>query len=93
MSLRVLAIAVLLGLQSERERLSVHCDGAAQLLGFAATRLNELGFPEVYALPLECNRALSVLRDAIGADELSRLMATGATLTEDAAIDLANALE
>jgi hypothetical protein len=41
----------------------------------------------------EYDRALDVLRDALGSDEFTDLMTGGATLTEDEAIAEAHALE
>src|SRR5579863_7492462 len=65
----------------------------ARIFGFVAGRLAESGIPEVYFLPHERNRALTVLRNAIGITELTRLTAVGAAMTEDEAIALAHALE
>jgi hypothetical protein len=47
---------------------------------------------EAYGLPHQYDRALDVLRDAIGPDELAKLTAAGATMTEDEAIAEAHAL-
>ena len=44
-------------------------------------------------MPEEHTRALGVLRERIDADELKRLMATGAAMTEDEAIDQAHAIQ
>ena len=40
----------------------------------------------MYIYEQEYDRALAVLRDAIGADTVARLMAEGATMTEEQAI-------
>ena len=41
----------------------------------------------------ERDRALALLRDAIGADELAKLMGAGATMDQDEAIEQAYALD
>ncbi len=64
----------------------------ARLFGFVEDRLTTLGIPEEYGLPHERDRALAVLREAIGSDELARLMAVGARMSEDEAIGQAYAL-
>jgi predicted ATPase/transcriptional regulator with XRE-family HTH domain len=89
-SLQHLALVALLGPQAEDRRDSA---GAARLLGFAEARRVALGNPQEYGLRQKYDRALIVLRDAIGADELTDLMAAGATMTEDEAIAQAHALE
>jgi predicted ATPase/transcriptional regulator with XRE-family HTH domain len=76
--------------QVEGARTSAEYAGTVRLLGFVGARRDTLG---IEAIGLEYDRALAVLRDAIGADELARLMATGATMTEDEAIAQAQALE
>jgi tetratricopeptide (TPR) repeat protein len=64
----------------------------ARLFGFVEARLTSLGALE----DLEHRHyqdALTVLRDALGASEITRLMASGATMAEDEAIEQAHALE
>lgn len=92
-SILYLALAAALRPPTEGKHVSENYTGAARIFGFVAARLAEIGIPEVYFLPLERNRALTVLRDAIGTDQLTRLMAAGATMTEDEAIAAARALE
>jgi tetratricopeptide (TPR) repeat protein len=67
--------------------------GAARLFGFVQAHFATRGIPQRYGLPFGYDRALSVLRDAIGSNEVTFLMATGATMTENEAIAQAHALE
>ncbi len=89
--LRYLALAIVMRApQTEGRRESaVHAD-IARLCGFINARLITLGVPEGYDLPKEYGRALAILRDAIGADEVTRLMAAGAAMSEVEAIALAH---
>jgi hypothetical protein len=66
--------------------------GAARLFGFVEARLSELGVLEELERDYYMD-ALAVLRGAIDADELTRLMATGASMNEDEAISQAQALQ
>jgi predicted ATPase/DNA-binding XRE family transcriptional regulator len=91
-SLQFLALVAVLDRQSKGRRTSLDCAGAARLLGFAAVRLAELGIPEFYGVPQERDRAIALLGDAIGADEVTRLMTSGAAMTEDEAVAQARAL-
>ncbi len=91
-SLQFLAVIAVLDRESKRRRLSLDCAGAARLLGFAATRFAELGISEVHGVPRERDRAIALLDDAIGADEVARLMSSGAAMTEDEAVAQARAL-
>ncbi len=85
-------VAVLRSQPGERTTSPVHV-GAARLVGFYEGRRTELGMSTSRGLRQQCDRVLSVLREAIGADELETWMATGATMTEDEAIAQAHALE
>jgi tetratricopeptide (TPR) repeat protein len=91
LSLRHIALVLMLGPQSQRGRTSDEYTGAARLFGFLDAHVTALS-PADFGLQHEYDRALSVLRDAIGADDLTRLMAVGATMTEDEAIDQAHAI-
>jgi len=51
-----------------------------------------LGISEVHGVPQERDRAIALLGDAIGADEVTRLMASSAAMTEDEAVAQARAL-
>ncbi|HXO17723.1 MAG TPA: hypothetical protein VN909_06095, partial [Candidatus Dormibacteraeota bacterium] len=75
-----------------RKRTSAEVADAARLLGFVDARLIALGVPEPYWLPQEHDRMLTILRDAIPQDELTYLMTSGATMTEDEAIAQGRAL-
>ncbi len=92
-SLLHLALITVFAPPNEGQVSSGRFSGAAQLLGFVAARFTELGVPEMFFMPEERDRALAVLRDAIGNDELARSMAAGATMSEDEAVDQAHALE
>jgi predicted ATPase/transcriptional regulator with XRE-family HTH domain len=91
LSLRHVAIAVMLRPQPEGRRSSAEHVGAARLFGFLDAHVTTVA-PEEYSLPQEYDRALAVLRGAIGPDDLRHLMAAGATMTEDEAIDQAHSI-
>ena len=63
---------------------------AARILGFVDARLEAIGSTSLYIYEQEYDRAHAVLRDAIGADAVARLMAEGATMTEERAIEEAS---
>jgi hypothetical protein len=81
----------MLGPHSDRGRTSEEYSSAARLFGFLDAHGTALA-PADFGLQHEYDRALNVLRGAIGADHLTRLMAVGATMTEDEAIDQARAI-
>jgi predicted ATPase len=61
---------------------------AARLLGFVDTRLAAIGLlRRPHAIRQEYDRVVDVLQETIGADEVARLMAAGAAMTEDQAIE------
>jgi tetratricopeptide (TPR) repeat protein len=62
---------------------------AAQLLGFVDKRLASLDVADWYTEAQEHDRVLAVLHDTIGSDELLQLMATGAQMTQDEAVEYA----
>ena len=86
-----LASMATLRLQTESEGPNEYA-GAARLFGFAQAHFSTRGIAQRYGLPFGYDRALSELRNAIGADEVAQLMATGATMTEDEAVAQARAL-
>jgi non-specific serine/threonine protein kinase len=92
-SLHGLAVVAVLRPHVEGRRTFADHAGAARLFGFCDARSTALGMVGNSGLAREYDRALVVLRDAIGADELTRLMAAGATMTEDEAVAQAQALE
>jgi predicted ATPase/DNA-binding XRE family transcriptional regulator len=92
LSLRHVALATMLRPQVEGRRMSAEHAGAARLFGFLDAHLTTVA-PEEYSLQQEYDRALAVLRGAIGPDDLTHLMAAGATMTEDEAIDQAHAIQ
>ncbi|MFZ0030724.1 MAG: helix-turn-helix domain-containing protein [Candidatus Cybelea sp.] len=91
-SLEYLALVAVLMSESEGRRTSDEYARAARLLGFVGARRDTLGF-DARGLHEDHDRALAALRDVIGAEDLARLMAAGATLTQDEAIAQAYALE
>jgi hypothetical protein len=82
----------LIALRSRIEglRTTAHYRGAARLLGFVGSRCDTLGFERV---DLRYDNDIALLRETIGADEVTHLMADGATMTEDEASEQAHALE
>ncbi|HEY5096189.1 MAG TPA: helix-turn-helix domain-containing protein [Candidatus Eremiobacteraceae bacterium] len=91
LSLRVLALVAMLKPHVEGRPTSAEYAGAARLFGFLGARLSMVE-PEKYDLQREHDRALLVLRGAIGSDALTQLMGAGATMTEDEAIHQARAI-
>ena len=59
----------------------------ARLLGFAGARLAELGSARLPFLQPQRDRFLSELNDEMGSDAIDRLMAEGAAMTEDQAVE------
>jgi tetratricopeptide (TPR) repeat protein len=91
-SLQHLAVVALLRSQAEGELTAVDRAGAARVFGFVEARLSALGDTEDLDRPYY-QSALALLRDATCADKITRLMSTGATMTEDEAVAQAQALE
>lgn len=60
---------------------------AARLLGYADARLAVLGAPRQFTEQQEYDRVLDRLAQTFGSDELAELMACGAEMTEDSAVD------
>lgn len=90
-SLRSLAVAALIRPQTRGRGENAGYTSAARVLGFVEARFATMGTPEHVEYE-HYHSALAVLRDAIGGDEVARLMANGATMTEDEAIAQAQAL-
>jgi predicted ATPase/DNA-binding XRE family transcriptional regulator len=91
-SLQQLAVLALLRPHIESGAAFAPHAAAAHIFGFFDARWTTLGIPKKYGLP-EYDGALELLRSAIGQRELTRLMAVGATMTEDEAIEQARALD
>ena len=91
LSLRHVAIAAMLGPQIEDRRMSADHAGAARLFGFLDAHRTTVA-PQEYSLQQEYDSALAALRGAVGPDDLTHLMAAGATMTEDEAIEQAHAI-
>jgi predicted ATPase/DNA-binding XRE family transcriptional regulator len=93
LSLLHLALVAVLQPDVECARPSTKYAGAARLFGFVAARLATMGGPGYSGLQREYDRALAVLRDVIDADDLVHLMAAGAMMTEDEAVDQAHTID
>ncbi|MEO6834488.1 MAG: hypothetical protein ABI231_01085 [Candidatus Tumulicola sp.] len=65
---------------------------AARLLGFSDARIAAMGSGRQPADQRVYDRALAALHDAMGADTVASLMAEGAVMTEEQAVDEALAL-
>ncbi len=90
-SLQYLTVAALLKPGVENKRTADHAS-AARLFGFVEARLTTFGALE----DLEHRHyhgALAVVRESLGINDVTRLMAIGASMTEDEAIAQAQALE
>ncbi len=84
------AIAALRGLAAgERTDVSSR---AARILGFSDAGIKAMGSGRQPTDQLVYDRAMSAVRDAIGADTLSTLMAEGVAMTEEQAVEAALAL-
>ncbi len=92
-ALHHLALATALRPQVEGRRTLGAQRGVARILGFVDARRDALGIEGLCDLTQEYGRAIALLRDAFGADDLAHLMGVGATMTEDEAIAQAQALE
>jgi predicted ATPase/DNA-binding XRE family transcriptional regulator len=91
LSLRILALVTVLKPRVEGRPTVAEYEGAARLFGFLGVRLR-LVEPEKYGLQSEHDRALAALRAAIGSNDFRRLMAAGATMSEEEAVDQARAI-
>lgn len=91
-SLQHLVVVALLR-QSEGEATSVDHAGAARIFGFVEARLTALAAGSDELDRKYYQNAIAALRGAIDDAELTRLMTTGATITEDEAVAQAQALE
>jgi predicted ATPase/transcriptional regulator with XRE-family HTH domain len=78
--------------QSSIETASDSRRRAARLLGFVAARLASLNVVDWYTEQQEYDRTLTGLRDAIDVAELATLMAAGAAMSEEQAIEEAFAM-
>jgi predicted ATPase/DNA-binding XRE family transcriptional regulator len=56
---------------------------AARILGFVDARLAAMGSTRIITLQPEYDRVMAALRDAVGPDELVRIMAAGAAMSEE----------
>jgi predicted ATPase/transcriptional regulator with XRE-family HTH domain len=92
LALQHLAAASALSSQVEAEpTLKLH-SRAATILGFVDACLAALESPRGYTEQQEYDRMLTVLRDAMGTDELAKQMGMGAAMTQDQAVEYALSL-
>jgi tetratricopeptide (TPR) repeat protein len=82
---RVAAIAALRP-QSTSERRTEAYTGAARLFGFVDARLANFGSPRMPIDQREYERAVAILRGAMGSDKLASLMNEGAAMSEEQAV-------
>ena len=80
------------GRKSSAERSPTAYVRAARILGFVDARLAALGSGRFTVQEQEYDRVLAVLRDAMGAELVANLMADGAAMTEDQAVEEALAV-
>jgi tetratricopeptide (TPR) repeat protein len=93
LSLLHLALVAVLRPDIDSRRLSTKHAGVARLFGFVEARLATMGGLGYSGLQREYDHAIAMLRDVIGADDLVHLMAAGAMMTEDEAIDQVHAID
>ncbi len=86
-ALQKLAVIATLRAQRDPERRAEPCARAARLLGFIEERLTALASPRDFHDRREYERALVLLRDAIGREQLATLMNEGAQISQEQAID------
>ena len=60
---------------------------AARILGFVDARLEAIGSAKMYIYEQAYDRAVTVLREALGADAVTKLMGEGAKMTEAQAVE------
>ena len=75
--------------QGEAERTSKARARAARILGFADARFRAIGSPRIALMEWQYGRVISALRESLGADAVARLMAEGAAMTEEQAVEAA----
>jgi predicted ATPase/DNA-binding XRE family transcriptional regulator len=88
-SLQHLAAIAALRPQSPITKVAGKDTEAARVLGFVDARLLAMGSERLLTEQQEYNRAHAALADAIGASALADAMATGATLTQESAVEVA----
>ena len=86
-ALQKLAVVATLRAQRDPERRAEPCARAARLLGFVDERLAALASPRDFHDLQEYERALVLLRGAIGREQLATLMNEGAQMSQEQATD------
>jgi predicted ATPase len=86
------ACAAILQAQETGDRAPSACAKAGQLLGFVDARLEALASGRDFIERPQYERALAVLLELLGSDALAKLMAAGATMSEDQAFEEAFAI-
>jgi predicted ATPase/DNA-binding XRE family transcriptional regulator len=82
-----LAVVVALQAQGNPGRPQKPYARAARLIGFVDARLADVGSPRTPADQREYDRALAILRGAMGSDELASFINAGAAMSEEQAVD------
>jgi predicted ATPase/transcriptional regulator with XRE-family HTH domain len=90
--LRILVLVAVLDPQAVRGRTPAQSLSTARLFGFLDAHLSTVT-PERYGLQDEYDRAHSLLRDALGDADAARLMAAGATMSEEDAFREARVIQ
>jgi predicted ATPase/DNA-binding XRE family transcriptional regulator len=73
--------------QGDAERTGKARARAARILGFADARFRAIGSPRIALMEWQYGRVISALRESLGADAVARLMAEGASMTEEQAVE------
>jgi predicted ATPase/transcriptional regulator with XRE-family HTH domain len=90
-SLRQIALLVTLAPRDETVDATADYEGAARLLGFLASNLGS-ATADVHASDREFDDALAAIRTVVGEQDLQRLMSAGATMSQEQALEQANAI-
>ena len=91
-TLDLVACVAILQAQEEADRAPSVYANASRVLGFIDARLDSLQAVRDFIEQPQCDRALAVLCEMLSADALANLMAEGAAMTQEQAIETALAL-
>jgi predicted ATPase/transcriptional regulator with XRE-family HTH domain len=89
-SLQLLAAVAALRPRPDAEQTGKSRALAAQILGFSDARNEAIGAQRFPNTDPQYDRIISALRESLGADAVAKLMAMGATMTEEQAIEAAS---